>query len=181
MSDGKRHFIVGYFLCYSYKLILISPGIFHRALFEKWLTLVAEKSPESAKFTYSNLEAFNVHPPSYVILILKKMPFFIILLYPLPDKSPHLAAENLNVDLIPWGEGGGLKQAQKVNFGSVSDAFFCWFFPLPGPPCWPGHCFCFQMAPSTRPNIAKHILWWTHPSGESKGPQGAVWLFSKYA
>lgn len=35
MSDGKRHFIVGYFLCYSYKLILISPGIFHRALFEK--------------------------------------------------------------------------------------------------------------------------------------------------
>ena len=95
MSDGKRHFIVGYFLCYSYKLILISPGIFHRALFEKWLTLVAEKSPESAKFTYSNLEAFNVHPPSYVILILKKMPFFIILLYPLPDKSPHLAAENL--------------------------------------------------------------------------------------
>ena len=95
MSDGKRHFIVGSFLCYSYKLILISPGIFHRALFEKWLTLVAEKSPESAKFTYSNLEAFNVHPPSYVILILKKMPFFIILLYPLPDKSPHLAAENL--------------------------------------------------------------------------------------
>ena len=107
MSDGKRHFIVGYFLCYSYKLILISPGIFHRALFEKWLTLVAEKSPESAKFTYSNLEAFNVHPPSYVILILKKMPFFIILLYPLPDKSPHLAAENLNVELTPWGEGGG--------------------------------------------------------------------------
>ena len=105
MSDGKRHFIVGYFLCYSYKLILISPGIFHRALFEKWLTLVAEKSPESAKFTYSNLEAFNVHPPSYVILILKKMPFFIILLYPLPDKSPHLAAENLNVELTPWGGG----------------------------------------------------------------------------
>ena len=130
MSDGKRHFIVGYFLCYSYKLILISPGIFHRALFEKWLTLVAEKSPESAKFTYSNLEAFNVHPPSYVILILKKMPFFIILLYPLPDKSPHLAAENLNVELTPWGGGGGgLKQAQKVNFGSVSDAFFCWFGP----------------------------------------------------
>ena len=95
MSDGKRHFIVGYFLCYSYKLILISPGIFHRALFEKWLTLVAEKSPESAKFTYSNLEAFNVHPPSYVILILKKMPFFIILLYALPDKRPRWAAENL--------------------------------------------------------------------------------------
>ena len=87
---------------------------------------MAEKSPESAKFTYSNLEAFNVHPPSYVILILKKMPFFIILLYPLPDKSPHLAAENLNVELTSWGgEGGGLKQAQKVNFGSVSDAFFC--------------------------------------------------------
>ena len=35
MSDGKRHFIVGSFLCYSYKIILISPGIFHRALFEK--------------------------------------------------------------------------------------------------------------------------------------------------
>ena len=35
MSDGKRRFIVGSFLCYSYKLILISPGIFHRALFEK--------------------------------------------------------------------------------------------------------------------------------------------------
>ena len=86
---------------------------------------MAEKSPESAKFTYSNLEAFNVHPPSYVILILKKMPFFIILLYPLPDKSPHLAAENLNVELTPVGGGGGLKQAQKVNFGSVSDAFFC--------------------------------------------------------
>ena len=101
MSDGKRHFIVGSFLCYSYKLILISPGIFHRALFEKWLTLVAEKSPESAKFTYSNLEAFNVHPPSYVILILKKMPFLITLLYPLPDKSPHLAAENSQT--APWG------------------------------------------------------------------------------
>ena len=87
---------------------------------------MAEKSPASAKFTYSNLEAFNVHPPSYVILILKKMPFFIILLYPLADKSPHLATENLNVELTPWGgEGGGLKQAQKVNFGSVSDAFFC--------------------------------------------------------
>ena len=95
MSDGKRLFIAESLLCYSYKLILISPGIFHRALFEKWLTLVAEKSPASAKITYSNLEAFNVHPPSYVILILKKMPFFIILLYPLPDKSPHLAAENL--------------------------------------------------------------------------------------
>ena len=116
MSDGKRHFIVGYFLCYSYKLILISPGIFHRALFEKWLTLVAEKSPESAKFTYSNLEAFNVHPPSYVILILKKMPFFIILLYPLPDKSPHLAAENLNVELTPWGGGGGAKTSPKGQF-----------------------------------------------------------------
>ena len=113
MSDGKRHFIVGYFLCYSYKLILISPGIFHRALFEKWLTLVAEKSPESAKFTYSNLEAFNVHPPSYVILILKKMPFFIILLYPLPDKSPHLAAENLNVELTPWW---GAKTSPKGQF-----------------------------------------------------------------
>ena len=72
MSNGKRHFIVGSFLCYSYKLILISPGIFHRALFEKWLTLVAEKSPESAKFTYSNLEAFNVHPPSYVHPALKR-------------------------------------------------------------------------------------------------------------
>ena len=95
MSDGKRPFIAESLLCYSYKLILISPGIFHRALFEKWLTLVAEKSPASAKITYSNLEAFNVHPPSYVILILKKMPFFIILLYPLPDKSPHWAAENL--------------------------------------------------------------------------------------
>ena len=116
MSDGKRHFIVGYFLCYSYKLILISPGIFHRALFEKWLTLVAEKSPESAKFTYSNLEAFNVHPPSYVILILKKMPFFIILLYPLPDKSPHLAAENLNVELPPGGGGGGAKTSPKGQF-----------------------------------------------------------------
>ena len=75
MSDGKRPFIAESLLCYSYKLILISPGIFHRALFEKWLTLVAEKSPESAKFTYSNLEAFNVHPPSYVILILKKCHF----------------------------------------------------------------------------------------------------------
>ena len=95
MSDGKRPFIAESLLCYSYKLILISPGIFHRALFEKWLTLVAEKSPESAKFTYSNLEAFNVHPPSYVILILKKMPFFIILLYALPDKRPRWAAENL--------------------------------------------------------------------------------------
>ena len=95
MSDGKRPFITESLLCYSYKLILISPGIFHRALFEKWLFLVAEKSPASAKFTYSNLEAFNVHPPSYVILILKKMPFFIILLYALPDKRPRWAAENL--------------------------------------------------------------------------------------
>ena len=95
MSDGKRPCIAESLLCYSYKLILSSPGIFHRALFEKWLFLVAEKSPASAKFTYSNLEAFNVHPPSYVILILKKMPFFIILLYALPDKRPRWAAENL--------------------------------------------------------------------------------------
>ena len=35
MSDGKRPFIAESLLCYSYKLILISPGIFHRALFEK--------------------------------------------------------------------------------------------------------------------------------------------------
>ena len=54
-----------------------------------------KKSPATAKFTYSNLEAFEVHPPSYVIVVLKKMPFFITLLYPLPDKRPHWAAENL--------------------------------------------------------------------------------------
>ena len=36
---------------------------------------MAEKLPASAKFTHSNLEAFNMHPPFYVILILKKMPF----------------------------------------------------------------------------------------------------------
>ena len=88
-SDGKRNFIVESLLCYSYKLILMGPGIFHRALFEKWLSLVAEKSPASAKFMYSIYEAFNVHPPSYVILILKKMPFFIIVLYPPPDKRPR--------------------------------------------------------------------------------------------
>ena len=35
MSDGKRHFFAESLLCYSYKLILIGPGIFHRALFEK--------------------------------------------------------------------------------------------------------------------------------------------------
>ena len=35
MSDGKRPFIAESLLCYSYKLILIGPGIFHRALFEK--------------------------------------------------------------------------------------------------------------------------------------------------
>ena len=64
MSDGKHRLISGTFLCYSYKLILIGPGIFHRALFEKWLSLVAEKSPASAKFTHSIFEAFNVH--SYI-------------------------------------------------------------------------------------------------------------------
>ena len=95
MSDGKRPFIAESLLCYSYKLILISPRIVHRALFEKWLAQVAEKSPASAKFKYSNLEAFDVHPPSYVILILKKMSFFIVLLYPLPDKRPRWAAEKL--------------------------------------------------------------------------------------
>ena len=95
LSVGKRHFFAESLLCYSYKRILIGPGIFHRALFEKWLVLVAEKSPALAKFTYLNKEAWNVHPPSYVILILKKMPFFIILLHPLPDKRPRWAAENL--------------------------------------------------------------------------------------
>ena len=35
MSDGKCLFIAGYLLCYSYKLKLIGPGIFHRAIFEK--------------------------------------------------------------------------------------------------------------------------------------------------
>ena len=35
LSVGKRHFFAESLLCYSYKLILISPGIFHRALFEK--------------------------------------------------------------------------------------------------------------------------------------------------
>ena len=62
MSDGKRRFVAESLLCYSYKLILIGPGIFHRAL-------VAEKSPASAKFTDSNLEAFNMHPPSYVLFL----------------------------------------------------------------------------------------------------------------
>ena len=35
MSDGKRHFIAESLLCNTYKLILIGPGILHRALFEK--------------------------------------------------------------------------------------------------------------------------------------------------
>ena len=146
MSDGKRHFIVGYFLCYSYKLILISPGIFHRALFEKWLTLVAEKSPESAKFTYSNLEAFNVHPPSYVILILKKMPFFIILLYPLPDKW---SAERLKI------------YAYFENSQSASQG------PFDSPQGWVHHKICLAIFGLVLGAILKQENW--------PGQQGGPW------